>query len=510
MSASALLTDRYSSEIIGTLSCYDRIVITGTIPRACYAQGMTDLLNIHQIRILDYAQFAQRLRDQLVENAQRVASENGLEIDYLSKPRSMRKESRIAEIISQRGDHPGLVHIFSVLEPCDSYKPWHNKNTGRTYLKSESGKCLHYYFYFIDEQFGLCYLRVPTYLPCRLQFYCNAHNWLANQLRGESIDFTQIDNTLVRIDNWARAQALADAFPVDQLHQGLDAAVARYCPIIQHFETGYHWSVMQIEYATDIVFAQAKDLKPLYETLVRTAVHSVKPENVATFLGRPLDPRFAQELGTDYHTRIEGTRIKHHMGRVSIKMYDKIGRVLRIETTANDLSFFKHYRKVEHKDGSSSMKWAPLPKTIYSMHPLITIMAAANRRYIEFISSLIDPTPGVRTVEKLSVPVQENQRTYRGFNLFDAKDLAVLHALTRGQFCITGLQNSTLRQILAGVSGAQASRILKRLRLHGLIKRVAKTYKYHLTKLGKTVVITALKLRELVVIPQLAGIQTGQ
>ena len=85
-------------------------------------------------------------------------------------------------MLARRGEHPGLVHVFSALEPCDSYKPWHDKNTGRTFLKPDSGKCLHYYFYFIDPDLGLCYLRVPTYSPFRAQFYFNGHDWLRRQL----------------------------------------------------------------------------------------------------------------------------------------------------------------------------------------------------------------------------------------------------------------------------------------------------------------------------------------
>ena len=59
-----------------------------------------------------------------------------------------------------------------------------NKRTHETFLKPTTGKCLHYYFYFIDEELGLCYLRVPTWCPFRLQFYFNGHSWLARQLDG--------------------------------------------------------------------------------------------------------------------------------------------------------------------------------------------------------------------------------------------------------------------------------------------------------------------------------------
>src|SRR6202022_4070534 len=94
-------------------------------------------------------------------------------------------------------------------------------------------------------------------------------------------------------------------------------------------------------------------LKPLYEQLSRQAILTVKAEHVATFLGHKITPQLAQEIGSQFATRIEGTRVKHRFGKSSIKIYDKFGLVLRIETTTNDVSAFKHYRKVEHRQGPS-------------------------------------------------------------------------------------------------------------------------------------------------------------
>ena len=106
-----------------------------------------------------------------------------------------------------------------------------------------------------------------------------------------------------------------------------------------------------MEYSTDLAFRSATTLGPLYEQLIPELVLSVKAEQIATFLGRQITTELAQELGSRFSTRIEGTCIKHRFGSASIKMYDKFGRVLRIETTTNDVSFFKHHRKVEHRDG---------------------------------------------------------------------------------------------------------------------------------------------------------------
>src|SRR5438445_518853 len=79
--------------------------------------------------------------------------------------------------------------------------------------------------------------------------------------------------------------------------------------------------------------------------LAGESVLSVTAEQIANFLGRQISPQLAQEIGSQFSTRIEGTCIKHRFASSSIKMYDKYGCVLRIETTINDVSFFKHHRK---------------------------------------------------------------------------------------------------------------------------------------------------------------------
>jgi hypothetical protein len=500
-----LLTERYKDQIAGILSCYDRIIAHGTVPGWCFAQGMTSFLYANKIKIFDYPQFANSLREELRENTERLAKENGVEIEFIRKMKRFRKEDRIKEIIAQRGDHPGLVHIFAAMETCNSYKPWHDKKTGKTFLKPDSGKCLHYYFYFIDKEYGLCYLRVPTWAPFRLQFYTNGHSLLAAKLAKKGIGYTLVENAFLNIDDWSKAQELSDNFRAEDLHQVLDLFARRYCPVVQKYRLNYHWSIMQVEYATDIVFQKQADLQPLYESLVRTAVHSVKPENIASFLGQKLHWNYQGEMGNNFNTRILGTRIKHQMGAISIKMYDKFGIVLRIETTVNDVSQFKHYREVSHRDGTKEHKVAPMQKTIYSLYPLAKLLKASNRRYLEFISTFDDHSEGVKKLGKIASPVKVEDRSYKGFNFFCENDLNLFEVLARGELNIKGFQNKTIRQFFPELSSASVSRILKRLRLHGLIKKVAKTRTYYLTALGKIVISTGLKARALFIIPHLAA-----
>jgi hypothetical protein len=496
------LVERHAAKIAGVLGCYDRVVLQGTLPGLCFAGGMAAYLRQLHIRLFDYPRWAEPFREQIRENAEKLAKDAGAEIEFMRKT-SFRKDDRIAEVLAKRGDAPGLVHVLSAMEACPTYRPWHDKKTGETFLKPEIGKCLHYYFYFLDADLGLVYVRVPTWAPFRLQVYYNGHNQLAAKLRAAGVDYRMLDNAFVHIADVAAAQRLADDLDIARLHAALDRYATLCCPPVTTLEQHYHWSIMQIEYSTDVVFKRQADLAPIYEAISRTAVHAVKAENVATFLGRKL-ANYQDEVGNNFSTRIEGTRIKHVMGPASIKMYDKRGIILRIETTANDVSFFKHHRKVEQKNGETVHKVAPLKKSIYSLGDLRGLMAAANRRYLEFISALEDPSAGTKALQKVAEPAAEKGRNYRGFNFFSADDDLVLTAVVRGEFTISGLRNRDLRKHMPDRKPAWISRCLKRLRVHGLIKRVGKTYKHYLTELGRRVVLTGLKLREMVIIPALA------
>jgi len=497
------LIERYTDKIRGVISCYDRTIIQGILPGLCFAEGMTSYLYTHQIRIFDYLRFAEPLRDAIRTNAERLANENGFEIEFVRKT-NIRKEDIITKVLERRGAHPGLVHILSTMEACPSYKPWHNKKTGKTFLKPDTGKCLHYYFYFIDQELGLCYVRVPTWCPFRLQFYFNGHQMLAHKLRKNGVRYHLLDNAFIDISDFDTAQKLSDDLDIARLHGRLDEYARLCCPVIEKLGVTYHLSLMQVEYATDIIFKRQADLKSVYEAITRTAIHAVKPDKVATFLGRKLTAHYQDELGNNFSTRIEGTCIKHHMGPVAIKMYDKFGLILRIETTVNNPSFFKHHRWVEQKNGQKIFKLANLKKSIYSLNDLRLLLVSANKRYLAFISEIDDPSAGQKLLHQVTEPKKLHGRTYRGFNFFSINDQLLCEIIIRGEYAISGLRNKDLRHYLSDLTPGQISRRLKNLRVHGLIKRIGRTYKYYLTDLGRRVIVTALKLKELFIVPQLA------
>src|SRR5437879_8702087 len=188
---------------------------------------------------------------------------------------------------------------------------------------------------------------------------------------------------------------------------------------------------MQVEYATDLVFRTPAILKPLYEQLSRQAILTVKAEHVATYLRHKITAQLAPEIGSQFTTRIEGTCVKHRFSKSSIKIYDKFDLVLRIETTTNDVSAFKHYRKVEHRQGPATRALAPVRKTIYSLKDLREILLSCNRRFPEALASLDDFSAGIRALDRLTQPRPVKGRHLNALNFLSRAEPTLLAARQR-------------------------------------------------------------------------------
>lgn len=490
------IVESHKNEIDGVLTCLDRIVIHGTLQGVGYAGGMTGFLYSENRKIFDYPKFAGGLRDELRTHVQHMAKTFDVEIEHIRKHR-IRKLDKVKETLGENEQKTGLVAILSAMEGCPAFTPWHDKKTKKTYLKYTTSQCLHYYFYFVDDLLGLCSLRVPTWAPFGIQFFCNGHNILANQLRNEGIDFHMLDNSFDHIADYSRAQELASQFPVAALEARLNAYAEICCPVYKRLSSGYHWSVKQLECATDIVFKQDHYLQDIYPDLLNTIMRTVTVQDVATFLGKRVTKAFNDEAGSRYNVLFEGARVKHRLGPNCIKIYDKFKRILRIETTSNDVSKFKIFRRINRRDGTSEMANASAPKAIAFIGQVMEKLTQANNRYLKHISAFKECKVGRKKLAKVTNRVVENNRSYKGFNFFDSEDAKALETIMRGEMNIGGFSNRDIRTHLPGKNSGQVSRLIKRMRLHGLLKKVAHSYKYYVTDLGREVIASVLQIKEI-------------
>lgn len=508
------LTQRYAKEIKGVLHCFDRLVLFGTYKAIGWPGAMGQHLFERGVRLLEYPKdYANTLRLEMAQRVKAVAKEEGLPV--LQVNAGQRKESLVERILACRGRREGLVCVLGAMERCRCYKVGKNSATGFLELQWSQGKCEHYYVYFIDAEFGLGYLRIPTWAPFRLQAYLNGHDWLERRMKVRGIRFTKADNCFTHIQDFAAAQALTRNFKPERLHRFLDRLAARLVAVHGRFGHSLHWSVYQAEWATDIVFRNERVLPELYRQIVRTAAIEVACPDIYRFLGKRPAARGKAEVSSRLQTLVQGTRLKHTLGATSLKLYDKAGSVLRIECATSDITSFSHYRQVEPRrspdrkvpaGSSAESKYAPMRKTLYSLPALAEAMQACNQRYLAFISQWPDRTAERHELRTLTKSVRDTKdRSYRGVNFFCEPDLCFLQALLRGEHQIAGLRNRSLQPYLPGWTPEKIGRTLRRFRMLKVLKPVAGTRKYYLTRRGMNLLVAGRQLTERIIIPSLAA-----
>ncbi len=504
MDSATDLASRYADQLAGSLRCFDRVILHGLLVDVAHPGALLVSMQAAGYKPRDLPRFAQpitaKVRDHIIE----LARAHQLEIEVVTR-KTFRQEDRVAEILKTRGTAPGLVHIFAVKESGTVFDIRHARADGYAQVITRRGACMHYYLYWIHAQLGLIHVRVPTWLPLRLQVYFNGHNWLAHQLKAAGIAYEMSDNAFSACADWQRAQQLADSLDPRQLHEQLRELTQLCCPASSQFPNGYHWSLSQVEYAQDLVFKEQSRVDQLFEELARQALLSIKADDVARFLGKRLPLRHDTQVNSHLGRRHAGLRLKHSFGPASVKLYNKPGGILRLEMTTYDVSFFKHYRQVVHRDGSKEQCLATMKKSIYSVRDLAELMQAAVKRYSQWLASLREHTAGQQDTTRLGKSARDAQgRSYRGFNPFLDEDERMLQVLLRGEHALGGVTARRLRVVLEGWSRGRIGRLLRRFRLHGLLRKVGHSHTYHLTAWARRVVSAVLDIKNNFIVPRLA------
>ena len=137
-------------------------------------------------------------------------------------------------------------------------------------------------------------------------------------------------------------------------------------------------------------------------------------------------------------------------------------------------------------------------------------MRAGVQRYSHWLASLEEHTAGHQDISRLSRSERVAQgRPYRGLNPFLPEDEQMMQAVFSGEHALVGLTARRLRRLLPSWSRGRISRLLKRLRLHGLLRKVGHTYTYHLTSLARRVATAMLHLKNNILVPQLSAASTS-
>lgn len=499
--------ERHRDRIFGMVSGFDRLLLRGTLRSISYVDGLKRFLGARSILLKDFGEFANRCTAQIVAHAEKIACDARRPYIYL-KSSSIRKEDYAREIAERDQIERGLVCVLYAVEPCMSFDIHRNREEKRLQLVSRQRKCRFFYFYFVDREFGLMHIRLQCWIPFEVQVCLNGHSYLGRQMEREGIPFEQRNNAFTFIGNIPRAQALFDRLNTRNWPKTLSRLSHRVNPLLQGLLTGvfdYYWTIRQSEFATDVLFKDRAGLQEVYPALCRHAMGQFGSRDVMRFLSGSRGGRLANEVVTEMKERTEGVRIKHRVGDNSIKMYDKGGCILRIETTINNPRSFRVLREVR-RDGQPTLAWQKMRKGVSDTPRRVEISLAANLRYLEALSVVGDETPSHRILDPVSEPVERNGHAYRGLRPISPEESRLFEALMHGEHLLHGFTNRQLRAQLFRAPttdlrelrrrSAYVTRRLRLLRAHGLIRKVGRERLYRITQRGHTVTTTALIFRK--------------
>jgi hypothetical protein len=499
---------QYKGQVVGVLTGFDRILFRGSLRSISYTAGLDAFLGSQHVLYKDFGRFVQGLSERIKAHAQELAADAGRPFQYVASAK-VSKENLARKIQAMNPVQEGLIGVLSCVEPCQSFEIRRDRRSRRLLLVPAIRKCLFLYFYFLDREFGLMHVRLQTWVPFALQVCLNGRDYLARQMDRLGIGYQQRDNCFLRIEDLPRAQKILDRLTTRSWPRTLGALARRLNPLLRRDSGlnlfGYYWSVRQSEYATDVMFRDAAALGAVYPRLIEHAMAHFGSDDVLRFLGRRTNTRFNGEVLSEVRRRCEGVRIKHWVEENSIKMYDKQGCVLRIETTLNNPRRFK-VRRVTTRQGQRQKAWLPLRKGVADMVRRVEICHAANERYLEALAVVGRPMSVPDLLDPISRRVVREGRPYRGLRPITPPDSRIFALVLRAEFRLQGFRNGDLRRFLEPHArtpderrraSGRITRLLRLLRAHGLIRKVPYTHYYRPTQRGEHVMTTAQQLRRI-------------
>lgn len=505
-----LFLQRFGSFVLGILQGFDRLRFRGSKRQLCYGGGAASYLGHVGVKLVDYKLYAKATTAALCKAIETEAKSAGI-YRYLNNAQTSKEETAL-ELAATRGQTEGRIAVLGCVEPCQVLQVRKNKDTGWLEPRIETGKCLHYYHYYLDRQYGLRYTRLQSWFPFTMHVGLNGRDWLAQQMTAVGLRYQKKDNCFTWVEDWRAAQHLLDEQRATSWSSLLNGWAAESHPWLTKLlpcPVPYYWAAQEAEYATDIAFVTPEALQRIYPRFVHHAYEAMRGTDVLRYMGYRVRqdgcPRLdmAGEVTTTIKQLLEGTCVKHRYLENLLKMYDKAWQVLRLENLLLSVRDFKVFRRREG-DADGPQEYLRMRKGVADMHRRADVGSRINERYAEALATVEDKTPLGELTKDLGQPAEWKGRKARALNPLAAEDAQLLEAVNRGEFAINGMRNRDLRALLFGEpatpaeekrQSAKVTRLLRLLRAHRVIQKVPKTHRYQITPTGRAQLTALLAAR---------------
>lgn len=505
----------HGEAVVGTLTGLDRLIIHGHLRHFWYRVGFESFLRRQGLRIRDFGGYVQQVSARIKGHAEKIAARAGRPFIY--QDRVVKGKDDLARAIAKKaGITEGLICVFSTLEVASAFA------LVRGSIVSRQRRCLHLYFYLIDRELGFMHVRLQTWFPFQIQIWVNGREWLARQLDRRGISYQRYENTFLRLDQLATASRLAESFCHRRWWRTFDVFARRVNPLLPLIGKlgfgSYYWAIDACEIATDVMWASRKGLLGVADDLFDHALRAFSARDVVRFLGRKILPR-ESELDTQHkrlpalgetkiasRRRPEARRIKHRIRSNAIKMYDKWS-VLRVETVINNPIDFRVLRFEKDKRGRMRGRWMRMGKGIHNLPRYFQVGQAANRRYLDALAEVKPSGKAIAELDALCRGRVTEGRRHGRLNPVGPQDCQLFLAVLAGEHAINGLRNRDLQARLDPVPASspqearrrcnRVSRLIAKLRAHGLLGKVPGSRLYRVTPRGHRVMAAALRFRQI-------------
>ena len=500
------ILEQNKEKINGILETFDRMIINGYILQLCNYRQFLFYLIQNNIKLKDFDKFALSQTESLCNHIDKYIKDNNCQTIYLNSGKIDKNEIVMNEL-NKNENKTGLITALSAVEICNTMTVKPNKETKLLEVTQRPTKCKHYYFYYNDEEFGLMYLKIQTWFPYNVQIYINGHEYLSKILDKNNIKYEMYNNSFSYIEDFDKAQELANNILNQKISDSFDGLINQINNLLPNinkiFSASYYWCIDQCEFATDINFKSRQDLENFYKTLVETTYFTFSSEDIYSFFGRNISRIHTFKKGeivSDLRHRYQGYRIKFKINNNQVKMYDK-GNNLRIEVTINNPKDFKVMKEkeviVEHQKLETIKQWVPMGKSITNLYRYVEISKSITKRYMDALPEIDTDTIHVNELKEISSKKEIDGRTYSAFNILSNETLTILKVIANGKYLINGFTNKMIRKEIFETSESKyiinkTTRLLSKLKAHGIIKKVAKKNKYYLTTKGRKITNTIL------------------
>lgn len=500
------LLDLFGDRVVGSVSGLDRVRFRGTVRWLSSVRGLRSFMASTGRLLKDFGAWAEGMTKELCASCAGRAEELGMRMVHLRKG-GVDKAELARGIAEREGRSDGPLCMLSAVEPCFSANLVKRPADGKLALEMGRRQCKWIYQYFDDPEVGFGHVRLQTWLPFTAQVCLNGRHWLERQLDRAGIAYLKDGNCFPWLEDVGAAQELLDAQLRTDWRQLLDRLLLSACPglpeVLVPLRPDYYWSADETEYATDLMFRSPGELAAVYPRLIRHAMVVADSPTVLRFFGKRnvtasgkvLGTRDPGELSSDCRRFAEGLRVKHRSCGNSVKMYDKSGSILRIETTITDTRRLKILRQ---PDGSPEKppSLQRMRKGVADLHARCEASARCNERYADALATVGLGEPLATLADPVCNPVRKDRRNYRAINPWNHGDQELLAFLGRGEWVIHGFRNRDVRDCIMGQAdtddptearrlSGRATRLIRLLRAHGLVRKTPRQNRYMPTRKGR-------------------------